>query len=146
MNNATAIFIYENKSMLLRRYGKLAPFHLLEDCLANIACRLIKSGSEAIKMQSFLDQAVGNELGNQRRNNKKYVEFPTDFIPEAEPVDYDNRLEKILLLLPKLPSGQRAAVVNFLEYDGYHNRCPGNTETQKAQYRNALIKLRELIK
>jgi hypothetical protein len=134
-----------NFERLVMRYSRFVNIETSEDCLARVVISALKLNEDIQDPDAWVNTAIRGQFSNYRTVNRRYTyDHSAMEVTPAENVDYDNSMEKILSILPDLTKGQQSAIINFLEY-GCHTKCPGNVQTQKSQYRNAVIQIKDKL-
>lgn len=156
-------FLNDNRDQLLK-CGKqfFRDQEIAEDCLQNVYLKFLRTDLEdTTNVRSYVLTSLYREFYNYKRNNKKHTnhfhfngetkldengeEFSaSDMFFEMEMPQYeeaiDNKrvLSKIYESIESLPKTQKTALYNRL------NECHVKTNTEKANYRHALLKLKEI--
>lgn len=151
MNNAATVnYVYKNYKRFIQRFRRYKP-DVVEDAISRMTINLLHRKEYNITdHDGFIFNALRNELSRLKYNDRKYY-IPEDGFwdyqeaPETDTVDSEKKMTQIISAIPELTKGQKEAVNNFLEY-GNHTSTDNNSNTEKAQYRNAVARLKEIIK
>lgn len=147
-NKETIEYIFENRNKIIKKYTKRfgnKP-ELTEDLLSNIIRRLCEVELNVSYSETWLFQSMKWQYLNHLTMNKKYNYCGQEFIPDhgvkAEQEDKlieESEHSKLYLAIDLLPETQKKAILNRMA--GTHE----NTNTEKANYRHGLLKLREVM-
>lgn len=150
MNNAATVnYVYKNYKKFIQRFRSYKS-DLVEDAISRMTINLLHRKEYNITdHESFVYNALRNEISTLRHKNKKYCIPDDDFwkyqiAPEID-LESQKKMVQIISAIPELTKGQKEAVNNFLEY-GNHTSSGNNSNTEKGQYRNAVARLKEIIK
>lgn len=153
MNNvATVNYVYKNYEKFIKYFRK-QPRNRVEDAISKVTINLIKRDTYQVEdVHTFAYQCIRNELFNIRKYDDRFVTLDNEWdywdlqeAPENKTVDSEQKMSQIIWAMPELTKGQKEAVNNFLEY-GNHTSSGNNSNTEKGQYRNAVARLKEIIK
>lgn len=149
MNNIETIqFLYSNYKKFFKFKEKK---EVIEDCLNNIAQKLLKVDYEIEDPKLFIHQALFNELKIYHRTNKRYalVDIPQDIevaciISQVNEEQEDAlRLRLVRETIDNFPDGQKTAIAYFLKY-GKFSAASGRMESMRTNYKLAVKKLKEM--